>query len=470
MLRYQKVTPAIVEELRAIVGSKHVIYGDANLLEMYSHDEIPDSRLAKMPEVVVKPKTAREISDILKLANRELIPVTPRGAGSGESGGAIPIYGGIVLALERMNQILEIDHANMVVVVEPGVVTSAINETLKKDGLMFAGYSADTCFIGGNIAENAGGAKAVKYGVTDRYVLGLETVLPDGEIVQFGGKCVKDVAGYNLLHLLVGSEGTLGIFTKIFLRLLPVPTVKRDLLVLFKDVPTPIQLVPEIITKLHIIPAALEFIDHLSLKMGCDILKDNLPYQNAGAALLIELDGVNEEEIDKEMERIGELCMEKDALEVYVGSDRASQDRIWAIRHSIPEGLRAFSLVQSVEDVVVPIALIPNLVAEVHALAEKYNLLIPCYGHAGDGNLHATLLKRPETSLEEWYRAEDEALKELYSYVTSLGGTISGEHGIGIKRRGYLSRVMDQRINALSRQIKSVFDPNLILNPDKIFE
>ncbi len=469
MVHYGKVTPSIINELSKIVGDKNIIYGDTDLLEMYSHDEVPDTRLAKMPEVVVKPKTTDEISEILKLANRELIPVTPRGGGSGESGGAVPLFGGIVLSLDRMNQILEVDKVNMVVVVEPGVVTSQINEVLKTEGLVFAGYSADTCYIGGNIAENAGGAKAVKYGVTDRYVLGLETVLPTGEIVQFGGKCIKDVAGFNLVHLMVGSEGTLGIFTKIYLRMMPLPSERRCLLALFPDATSAIDLIPEIMVTKRIIPAAIEFIDQFSLKMGCDYQKDNLPYQDAGAALLIELDGSEEDQIEKEMVAIGELCMDRDAIEIYIGADRLTQDRIWGIRHNIAEGLREFSLVQCVEDVVVPLAFIPVLVTEVERVAKKYNLLIPCYGHAGDGNIHATLIKPHEMSLEEWYQAEDSALRELYQFVTRVGGSISGEHGIGLKRREYLGQVMDKRVISLSKQIKQVFDPNQVLNPGKIF-
>lgn len=469
MIPYQNVTPGVVARLCQIVGERNLIFGDKDLLEMYSHDEVPDPRLARMPEVVVKPGSAEEISSILKLANQEMIPVTPRGGGSGESCGAVPIYGGIVLSLERMNRILEIDLENLAVVVEPGVITDHINEALKTSGLFFAGYSADNCFIGGNIAENAGGTKAVKYGVTDRYVLGLETVLPNGEIVQIGSKCVKDVAGYNLVHMMVGSEGTLGIFTKIILRLLPLPTEKMDLLILFKDVPSAIQVVPKIMANCHIIPAAIEFIDYLSLKMACDFLKDDLPYQQAGAALLIELDGTNAGQIEREAEQISMLCLEEDAIEVYAGTDRVTQDRMWMIRHNIAEALRGFSLVQCVEDIVVPIARIPEMVSKIEKLAEKYHLMIPCYGHAGDGNLHATLIKYPEMPLEEWYRLEDESLRELYQLVKAMGGTISGEHGIGSKRREYLGMVMDPRLVALQKQIKSAFDPNQILNPGKIF-
>lgn len=466
---YKKVTPTIIEELKTIVGTQNIIYGDNQELEPYSHDEIPDIRLANMPEVVVRPGSAAEISKILVLANRELIPVTPRGAGSGESGGAIPIYGGIVLSVDRMDKILEVDRANMVVVVEPGVITSRINEALKSEGLFFAGYTADTSFIGGNIAENAGGAKAVKYGVTDRYVMGLEVVLPDGEIVQLGGKCVKDVAGYNLLHLMVGSEGTLGIFTKIILRLIPLNTEIVDIFALFKDVSSAIRMVPEIMTSSHIIPAAVEFIDHVSLEKTCDFIHDELPYQDAGAALLIEVDGNNAEQVEREAEEISELLMNGGAFEVFGGIDRSSKDRMWTIRHKIPDAFRAYSMVQCVEDIVVPISNIPLLMEEIEKLAPKYNILMPTYGHAGDGNMHVTLIKRPETPMEVWYVQEDKALQELYQIVKRLGGSISGEHGIGSKRRDYLAMVMDKKILSIQKQIKMVMDPKYILNPGKIF-
>ena len=239
---YQPVTWDIVAELQAIIGEQHVLYGDPDRLANYAHDEVAGLEYAHLPDVVVKPATAAEISAIMRLANRECIPVTPRGAGSGLSCGAVPVYGGILLSLERMDRILEIDRANMVAVVEPGVVTNAINEAVKPFGLFYAGYpmSLESCFIGGNVAENAGGGRAIKYGVTGRYVLGLEVVLPTGEIVTVGGKRVKDVTGYDLLHLLVGSEGTLGVFTQIVLRLLPLPVARAVLLVPFADVPTAI--------------------------------------------------------------------------------------------------------------------------------------------------------------------------------------------------------------------------------------
>ena len=471
MKHYNPVTPEIIAELQSVVGEKYVIYDDVEKLEAYAHDEVADPAFAHMPDVVIKPATAEEISAIMKLANRELIPVTPRGAGSGLSGGAVPVYGGIVLSVERMNRILEIDRDNLVVVVEPGVVTNVINEILKDDGLFYAGYpmSVETCFVGGNVAENAGGGKAVKYGVTGRYVLGLEVVLPTGEIVQLGGKRVKDVTGYDLVQLLVGSEGTLGIFTKIILKLLPLPTAKVDLLVLFEDVPSAIAMVPKIMTNGRIIPTAIEFMDKLSVQTTCRYLNEELPYEQAGAMLLIEVDGASEAQVEQEYETIGELCLEHGALEVYVADNHTTQERVWSVRRNIAEAFKVYSPVQSLEDIVVPFAQIPDLMPELDRISEKYDVIIPCYGHAGDGNLHATIVKHPHTPMDVWEQREPAVLRDLYQAVARLGGTLSGEHGIGTKRRDFLPMMLDETVIALQRRIKAAFDPLNVLNPGKIF-
>jgi len=269
--KYNPVTSEIVAELRGILGDKYVIYADPEKLEPLSHDEVAESAYAHMPEAAVRPGSAGEIAAILKLANREHIPVTPRGAGSGLSGGAVPVRGGIVMLFDRMNRILEIDRDNMMITVEPGVVTNDINAAVKDLGLFYAGYpmSLETCYIGGNVAENAGGGKAVKYGVTGRYVTGLEVVLPTGQIIQLGGKLVKDVTGYNLIGLMVGSEGTLGVFTKITLKLMPLPKCSVDLLVLFRTAADAIAAVPRIMTESGIIPTAVEFMDQTSVRASC---------------------------------------------------------------------------------------------------------------------------------------------------------------------------------------------------------
>lgn len=471
MSTYQRVTPAIVAQLRRIVGEPHVIYANPDRMLDYAHDEVAGEEYAHLPEVIVKPDGANEVSAILKLANRELIPVTPRGAGSGLSGGAVPVYGGILLSLERMNRILEIDRANMAVVVEPGVVTNDINAAIADYGLFYAGYpmSQETCFIGGNVAENAGGGRAVKYGVTGRYVLGLEVALPSGEIVQLGGKRVKDVTGYDLIHLMVGSEGTLGIFTRITLRLVPLPVARVVLLVPFTDVPTAIAAVPQIITRGHTVPCSVEFMDRLAVQMTYDFLQERIPHPDTGALLLIEVDGSTKAQVETEYNAIVDLCLELGALDVYVGDTPAAERRIWRPRQSMAEALKAICPVQSLEDIVVPLAQIPDLMPELEHLADRYDVLIPCYGHAGDGNLHATIVKRPEMAAEKWDEILPAILQELYAAVARLGGTISGEHGIGSKRARYLPLVMAPELLALQRRIKQTFDPSNILNPGKIF-
>jgi glycolate oxidase len=471
MTPYQPVSSAIAAELCAIVGEQHVIYGDAERMLAYSHDEVAGDEYAHLPEVVVKPATAAEISEILRFANRERVPVTPRGAGSGLSCGAVPVCGGILLSLERMNRILEIDADNMVVVVEPGVVTNDINEAVAEYGLFYAGYpmSQETCFIGGNVAENAGGGRAIKYGVTGRYVLGLEVVLPTGEIVQLGGKRVKDVTGYDLLHLMVGSEGTLGVFTQVTLRLVPLPVARAVLLAPFADIPSAIVAVPRIMTQGRIVPCSIEFMDRISVRTAYEFLDERLPHPETGAMLLIEVDGSSQEQVEAEYDTIVDLCLELGALDVYVGNTPAAERRIWRPRQSMAEAFKAVCPVQSIEDIVVPLAQIPELMPELGRLSRQYDVLIPCYGHAGDGNLHATIVKLPETSMEDWHAGLPAILQDLYQVVARLGGTISGEHGIGSKRAGYLPLVIDPTVIELQRRIKRAFDPLNILNPGKVF-
>jgi glycolate oxidase len=471
MGEYNPMTAEIVEELQGIAGTRNVLFGEPERLEPYAHDEVAGQEYAHLPEVVVKPESAAEIAKILRLANRKCIPVTPRGAGTGLSCGAVPVHGGILLSVERMNRILEIDTANMVVVVEPGVITNEINEAVRGYGLFYAGYpmSQESCFVGGNVAENAGGGRAIKYGVTGRYVLGLEVVLPTGEIVQLGGKRVKDVTGYDLLHLMVGSEGTLGVFTRITLRLLPLPAARVVLLVPFADVPTAIAAVPRVMTEGHLVPASVEFMDRLSVQTAYDFLGESLPHPDIGAMLLVEVDAYDQEQVEREMETVADLCLEAGALDVYVGNTPDTERRMWRPRQNLAEAFKAVSPVQSLEDIVVPLAQIPDLMPELERLSAKYGVLIPCYGHAGDGNLHATPVKRPETPLAEWQARLPSLLDELYRAVARLGGTISGEHGIGSKRSRYLPLVMDSTLIGLQRRIKQVFDPHNILNPGKVF-
>jgi glycolate oxidase len=469
--KYNPVTAEIAAELAAIVGDSYVIFNDPEKLEPYSHDEVADKHYAHMPEALVRPGAADEIARIMKLANKHLIPVTPRGAGSGLSGGAVPVFGGIVLMCDRMNRIIEIDRANMMITVEPGVVTNEINEVLRSTGLFYAGYpmSLETCFVGGNVAENAGGGKAVKYGVTGRYVTGLEVVTPTGEIVQLGGKLVKDVTGYDLVSLMVGSEGTLGVFTSITLKLMPLPQSNVDLLVLFGNIHDAISAVPRIMTG-GIIPTAIEFMDQSAFVAACKYLNETIPYQQAGAMLLISVDGGDAEQVQRESESIGEMCLSAGAIEVYVADNHTTSERIWSVRRNIAEAFKVFSPKQSLEDIVVPIAQIADMVDRLGELSGKWDCPIPCYGHAGDGNLHATPVMNPAWTQEEWEHKLQAILAEMYQIAKSLGGTISGEHGIGSKRKKFMPAVMGQEQMNMMRAIKRALDPACVLNPGKIFD
>lgn len=468
-MKYNRVNDKILEKLKKIVGERNVTT-DPEKLEIYSHDEEGHPRVEVTPEVVVFPETTQQISEIMKLANEELIPVTPRGAGTGLSGGAVPLYRGIVLSLEKMSRILELDEKNLTITVEPGVVTGEIQKFANRHGLLYAGdpCSGDSSFIGGNVAENAGGNKVIKYGPTGNHVLGLEVVLPNGEITFFGGKRVKDVTGYNFVQLMIGSEGTLGIVTKIILRLLPLPKYVVDLLVPFKTMKEAIDFVPIIVREGKIVPTSIEFMDRASLLLTEQFLNAKLPYDDAEAQLIIELEGNNKSAVEDDYERIGNLCFEHGALEVFVADNRNTRERIWRIRKSIAEAVNALYPANCLEDVVVPTSNIPELMHEVEKISEKHNIKAISYGHAGDGNVHVTFLKDERDSEEVWTKKLKAALKDLYSVTKNLGGTISGEHGIGLKRRDYMELVLDKAQIELIKSVKKAFDPNLILNPGKI--
>lgn len=470
-MKYGRVTPEIMKELEDIVGARNVIL-DKEAMLPYSHDETPADQYGVMPDVVVTPTSTEQVAALVKLANRHLIPVTPRGAGSGLSGGAIPIYGGILLSVEKMNKVLEIDYANMMIVVEPGLVTNEINGLVEDNGLFFAGYpmSLESCFVGGNIAENAGGGKAVKYGVTGQYIVGMELVTPEGDVVMLGGKNVKDVTGYDLKKLIVGSEGTLGIVTKAIIKLSPKPKYQSDLLVLYEDVDTAIAAVPLIFSKAGITPTSIEFMDKASVHASCNYLNERLPYQQAGSMLLVSVDGTDKNHVDMDAEGIGELLMRNGAIEVYVADNYTTQERVWSVRRNIAEAFKVYSPHQSLEDIVVPIASIATLMSKVAAISKKYDIAMPTYGHAGDGNLHTTLVKNPDSTMEEWYEIEEKVLVELYDAVQEVGGKLSGEHGIGSKRKKYMEDLMDPVELKMMHSIKRALDPNNIMNPGKMFD
>ena len=469
MNKYNTLTPEIIKELCSITGKGNVII-DREKLEAYSHDETDAHEYGHSPDALVLPSSTEQTAEIVKLANRHLIPITPRGAGSGLSGGAIPEYGGIVISLERMNRLLELDRENMLAVAEAGMITNDFAQAVEAEGLFFAGYpmSLQTCVIGGNIAENAGGGKAVKYGVTGRYILGLTLVTPLGDIAELGGKLSKDVSGYDLKSIIIGSEGTLGIVTKAIIRLIAYPQAKSDLLVLFKTPKHAIDLVPEILSR-GITPTSIEFMDKLSVQTSCKYLNENLPYKDCGAMLLIELDGSDPDQVENDLIETGKLCESRGALEVYVAEDRNNIERIWNVRRNIAEAFKVSNPIQSLEDIVVPISRIPEIIPELERLGKKYNMQIPCYGHAGDGNLHATLVKDPDMSMEDWKKNEVCCQKELYQITYKAGGKISGEHGIGIKRREFFKDLVSPAEMELMKALKKAWDPNNIMNPGKIF-
>ncbi len=468
---FNKLLPSDAAALAAIVGERNLIWKDEERLEPFSHDETAERRYASMPEAVVRPASTAEVSRIMAYASSRRIPVTPRGAGSGLSGGCVPVFGGIVLFMDRMNAIIEVDLENLMVVAQPGVVTNAINETLKKHGLWFAGYpmSLETCFLGGNVAENAGGGKAVKYGVTSRYVVGLEAVLASGEVLRLGGKLRKDVTGYDLVHLLVGSEGTLAVITEVTLSLLPIPRRRAVLLASFAGAREAIGAVPRIIREARIVPTSVEYMDRASILASCGYLNETNPYGEAGAMLLLEVEAESPDELFASYCAIGAVCEAAGASPICVADNRTTMDRIWNVRRSIAEALKVRSPRQSLEDLVVPTAAIPSFMEGLFKLADEEGVEIPCYGHAGDGNLHATVVKPEAWSEDDWEERLHRILERLYRLTDSLGGRISGEHGIGNKRREFIGINLDKATLRLMKGIKAAFDPDGILNPGKIF-
>jgi glycolate oxidase len=463
---YRKVDEGIIRSLKAIVGENRVVV-DAEDLERYAHDEVVGLRAD--PEVAVQVANQQQVSEIFRLAQQMRIPVTPRGAGWGLSGGAVPLLGGIVLSLEKMDRILEIDKENLMITVEPGVITGNIHRAVEAEGLFYPPdpASLDSCSIGGNIAEGAGGPRAVKYGTTKDYVCGLEAVLPSGEVIRMGGKLVKNVTGYNLIQLLVGSEGTLAVVTKIILRLLPLPKVQVDLLVPYEDIQGAADTVSDIISR-RILPTAIEFMERDSMLAVERLIGREVPYRDAAALLLIQLDGNLQEAVEADYEVVSELCLKHGAGDGLVAQDRPTRDRLWEARRKIIEALKHESPINHMEDVVVPRARIPALLKGMSDFAQRYSVRIISFGHAGDGNVHVNILKddMPE---DRWKELIPPLQAEIYRLALSLGGTLTGEHGVGATRREFLPLAIDEPQIEIMRRIRDIFDPNQILNPGKIF-
>ncbi len=456
-----------IESFKKIVGDKFVLM-DEESLHHYSHDETED--LHFLPEVVIKPKTAEEISSILKICNKEKIPVTPRGAGTGLSGGALPHLGGVLLSTERMNSILKIDERNLQVTTEPGVITEVLQNAVKEKKLFYPPdpSSRGSCFIGGNIAENSGGPKAVKYGVVKDYVLNLQIVLPTGEIIWTGANVLKNATGYNLTQLIVGSEGTLGIVTKIVLRLIPLPQHDLLMLVPFNAAENACAAVSAIF-RAGYTPSAMEFMERDALDWVSKFL-DSSSVQigdDVQAHLLIEVDGNNIDVLMQDMEGISAIVQEFNCGEILFADNAQQKAELWKMRRRVGEAVKSHSIYKE-EDTVVPRAELPVLLKGVKDIGKKYGFQSVCYGHAGDGNLHVNIIKGDLTD-DEWNGSLKDGIKEIFVLVKKLGGTLSGEHGIGLVQKEYMDIVFDATQLRLMKEIKKIFDPNNILNAGKIF-
>ncbi|MDH4218512.1 MAG: FAD-binding oxidoreductase [Candidatus Aminicenantes bacterium] len=471
---YKKISDQIVQELQKIIEEKNVIIDPEKKLD-YSHDEFSLSDIAKEPEIVVKPESTEEVSEILCLANRERIPVTPRGGATGLCGGCVPIYEGIVLSLERMNRIVEVDKPNQMIVVESGVMLMDFYARVEEAGLFFPPHPGDeTAMIGGVIATNAGGARAVKYGVVRNYIRGLEVVLPSGAVIHLGGKLMKSSTGYNLMNLLIGSEGTLGIITKAIIQLMPSPQTSRSLIIPYDELEQAIDTVPELISQ-KILPMAVEFIPKEVIQITEKFLRKQWPITLGSTYLLIILDATSEDQMDKLSEQVAEICMENQALDVFVADSPSKQQQVLEIRSKIYEAIKAQTL--EILDIAVPRAEIARHVRRVQEVSEKYGIWLPTFGHAADGNVHTHIMKAkyedgeivplPE---EDWKAKFGKVREELYRDCKERGGVISGEHGIGIVKKPYLSYVLEDETIDLMKGIKKLFDPNNILNPGKIFD
>ncbi len=454
----------LVERLRAIAGKENVLVGD-EIAEEYGRDEALTVKPC-LPEVVVKPGSTEEVAKILSLANEEKIPVTPRGGGTGLSGGCVAVCGGILLSLERMNRILEIDEENCVAVVEAGVTLADFYKAVEARGLCYPIYPGEVgSTVGGNAATNAGGMKAVKYGVTRHFVLGLEAVLPTGEIIGTGGKYVKVSTGYDLTQLIVGSEGTLALVTKVILKLLPRPKATTTLFVPFKDLNAGIRAVP-VILKSGVIPVTIEFLEKLGLNSMEDYTGRKVPISErvrdeAEAFLLIVIEGKNAEEAFKDAEFISDICMKHGAIDVFVPPTERAGRELLELREKAYYAAKDAGATDLV-DIVVPRGEIPKFVEQIHEISAKYATIIAGAGHAGDGNVHLAILEQDAHKLSM-------ILKEIYRVGKTLGGTISAEHGIGSEKRRFLLEMEDKVKIELMRRIKKAFDPNNILNPRKIF-
>lgn len=467
VMKYNVPDTDMIQELRSICGNEYVHTSD-ELLERYGQDETED--LVYRPAVVVVPADSIQVSKVVKLCSENSVALTPRGAGTGLSGGALPVHGGVVLSMERFNRIIEIDERNLQATVEPGVINEEFQNAVKEKGLFYPPDPASkgSCFLGGNIAHSSGGPKAVKYGTTRDYVLNLEVVLPTGEIVWTGANVLKYSTGYNLTHLMIGSEGTLGIVTKIVFRLIPYPQHNLVMLVPFNSAEKACEAVSAVF-RAGITPSGMEFMERDAIDWvrayNSDINVD-VP-ETVQAHLLIEVDGNDMDVLYKDAERVAEVVAQYESGEVLFADTAAQKEMLWKMRRKVAEAVKSNSVYKE-EDTVVPRAELPQLLKGVKEIGRKYGFKSVCYGHAGDGNLHVNIIKG-DLSDEVWNNELPKGITEIFELCVKLGGTISGEHGIGLVQQPYIGIAIDNTRLELMRAIKKTFDPKMILNPGKIF-
>ncbi|MDP4090737.1 MAG: FAD-linked oxidase C-terminal domain-containing protein [Bacillota bacterium] len=464
-MEYKKIDTKDLEYILSVVGDEERVFHGEAINEDYSHDEM--GTVKNMPEVVVAVNSTEEVSRIMKYAYESNIPVTPRGSGTGLVGAAVAIHGGIMIDLSKMNRILEIDEENLTLTVEPGVLLMEILKFVEEHDLFYPPDPGEkTATIAGNINTNAGGMRAVKYGVTRDYVRGLELVLPNGEVIQAGGKVVKNSSGYSIKDLVIGSEGTLAIVTKAILKLLPLPKKAVSLLIPFPDLDKAIDTVPKII-KSKSVPTAIEFMQRAAIVAAEEFLGKKFPDNSSDAYLLLTFDGNSKEEIERNYENVANICLEAGALDVYISDTQERQESIWTARGAFLEAIKASTTDMDEVDVVVPRNKVAEFVKYTHELEKKFDIRIKSFGHAGDGNLHIYILK---DQLEEdiWQKKLSDVMEEMYRKSRELNGMVSGEHGIGFAKKPYLNKALSAETMSIMRGIKMAFDPKNILNPGKV--
>ncbi len=463
---YNKISNANINELTSIVGKEDILVTE-EAVTAYASDETPGAYF--LPEAVVRPSNSQQVLDILKLANIENFPVIPRGGGTGITGGALAAYGGIVVAFERFNRIIDIDTSNRMAVIEPGVINGVLQNEAEKSGLLYPinPASMDSCTLGGNVAEATGGANTVRYGTTRNYICGMKAITGDGNIWKGGGKLVKNSTDHNLIQLMCGSEGTLSIFTELIFKLIQLPKKNIWIIAPFKNIHV-IPLVANEIFKNSFNPTMVELMDSATLSYCSRYLKANIQF-NTCHQLLIRLDGDNSNELERISEIIGGICMQNGAEDILIADTKTEQEKIWKIRSGIHDAIVNFAQSVCEEDVVVPVYCINKLIYEVYKLADKYNLNPVLFGHMGDGNLHVNYTSGEKDTVVS---SEDimELRKDLFKAAFSLGGKLSGEHGIGISKKPFYSKYVDSGYIKTLKNIKKVYDPNNILNPGKILD